>query len=322
MAWWTGIAAAQTTVECAGQTHRARWSDGELRLLDHDDAEGERALAALGGPRCACVDLLDAWERHRRDLRVLVLAGRGPTDLLASRGDGPAHGRPGPAGWIAGTRGPRPSVRGGAVAMMFGSVVPRGGPASSSSPRPASSSSSPRPASSSSSPRPASSASSSIRLPRPGGAADRELIGLLDLGGDLPARLQATVIAAWAARIADADHSALDRRPELTAALYGRVATAVRSWLGRADLRIELAEAAGGSPPCLARASPDRLRVELPFAWLEAVWSRGLATVMGRFCLEATTTDGVEWTLSTVGPDFGPAEPITLRLARPTSGGR
>jgi hypothetical protein len=303
MAWWTGIAAAETTVECAGQTHRARWSGGELRLLDHDDAEGERALAALGGPRCECVDLLDAWERRRRDLRVLVLAGRGPTDLLASRRDGPLHGRPGPRGRVAGRRGPRPAVRGGAVAMMFGSVVPRGGQATLSL-------------------RAAASSSSGRGLPAPGDAEDRELIGLLDLGGDLPARLQANVIAAWAARIADADESALERRPELTAALYGRVATAVRSWLGRADLQIELAMAADGSTPCLARVSPDRLRVELPFAWLEAVWSRGLATVMGRFCLAATTTDGVEWTLSTVGPDLGPAEPLTLRLPRPTSGGR
>lgn len=85
-AWWLGLARAQATVTCADLAHRLRWEDGELRALDHDDPDGERALAALGGRRCTCTDLLDVWARHRDDVRVLVLASRGPTDQLASSG--------------------------------------------------------------------------------------------------------------------------------------------------------------------------------------------------------------------------------------------
>jgi hypothetical protein len=82
-AWWSGLAPAQATLECGGATHRLRWADGELYALDHDDIEGERALAALGHERCACVDTLDAWQRHADDLRVLVLGSRGSSDRLA-----------------------------------------------------------------------------------------------------------------------------------------------------------------------------------------------------------------------------------------------
>jgi hypothetical protein len=80
-AWW--VAAAQATLECTGATHRLRWAEGELHALDHDDIEGERALAALGHERCACVDALDGWHRHAADLRVLALAPRGASDRLA-----------------------------------------------------------------------------------------------------------------------------------------------------------------------------------------------------------------------------------------------
>ena len=80
---WLGYAPAETTVTCGGETHRLRWERGELRSLDHDDAEGERTLAALGGRRNACIDLLDAWSRHADDLRLLTLASRGPGDRLA-----------------------------------------------------------------------------------------------------------------------------------------------------------------------------------------------------------------------------------------------
>jgi hypothetical protein len=89
-AWWTGLAPAQATLECGGATHRLRWADGELHALDHDDIEGERALAALGDERCACVDALDGWHRHANDLRVLVLGPRGASDSLAPEGRHPA----------------------------------------------------------------------------------------------------------------------------------------------------------------------------------------------------------------------------------------
>jgi hypothetical protein len=95
-AWWTGLAPAQTTLECRGATHRLRWADGELLALDHDDIEGERALAALGDERCACVDTIDGWARSATDLRVLVLASRGPGDAIAR--PEPQHGH---SGWMS-----------------------------------------------------------------------------------------------------------------------------------------------------------------------------------------------------------------------------
>ena len=61
----------------------------------------ERALAALGHERCACVDTLDGWQRHAADLRVLVLAPRRASET---------HPRRDPravAGWS--TYGPVPS---------------------------------------------------------------------------------------------------------------------------------------------------------------------------------------------------------------------
>jgi hypothetical protein len=80
--WWIGIPDAVTRVDCGGEAHTLRWHAGELHALAHEDVEGERALAALGGEPCACVDVLDAWTRHADDLRVLMLASRGPADEL------------------------------------------------------------------------------------------------------------------------------------------------------------------------------------------------------------------------------------------------
>ena len=83
--WWHGLQPAEVEVDCGGQHHRLRWQAGALHVLDHDDLEGERSLAALGGDRCACVDVFDAWERHVADERVLVAASRGPADRVTRR---------------------------------------------------------------------------------------------------------------------------------------------------------------------------------------------------------------------------------------------
>ncbi len=86
--WWYGLPSAVTTVECSGRSHRLRWRDGELVAVDHDDVTGERTLAALAGQRYHCIDLLDAWQRHRADPDVLVLSSRGPADVLRWSPDG------------------------------------------------------------------------------------------------------------------------------------------------------------------------------------------------------------------------------------------
>ncbi|HWH09528.1 MAG TPA: hypothetical protein VG165_00220 [Solirubrobacteraceae bacterium] len=315
--WWAGLPAAEATVECGGATHRIRWEDGRLGAPDHDDAEGERALAALGGEPCACVDLLDAWARHEHDVRVLVIASRGPIDLLIADDRTPQPtrsglGRIGAARSVGGRGARLPRPKPGAGAIGWAASVSRGwvGPMSITSQA-----------------VPVARVSGGPIRPAFGGSApqttpDAELLGLLNLGGGLAERLQAGVIAAWAQRLAAADERCAAVRPQLAAALHGRASAALRGWLGQADLSLELEMVDAGQAPTVGWAGRDRVRAALPFAWLETVWARGLATVMGRLCLTATSPDGHAWELSTVGPELGRPEPINLALPRPGRGGR
>jgi hypothetical protein len=148
---------------------------------------------------------------------------------------------------------------------------------------------------------------------------DDDLTELLGLGGLLPDRLAATVIAAWTERLrgtagaAAADAGALAAaRPALHAALYGRAVLALRSWTGQRDLPVALTMIPEDQPPRLARDG-DGLAAELPFGWLSDVWARGLATCLGRFCLTAAPAPaGDGWVLGSVGPDLGSPHPITL----------
>jgi hypothetical protein len=78
--WWRDYAPATTTIACGDGQHRLGWRDGGIVALDHPDAEGDRTLAALGGERYPCLTTVEAWTRHRHDLRVLVLGSRGPSD--------------------------------------------------------------------------------------------------------------------------------------------------------------------------------------------------------------------------------------------------
>jgi hypothetical protein len=80
--WWDGISATEVPLACGESLHRLRWERGSLTAPDHADPDGERALAALGGERCACVEALDLWARHARDPAVLVLGPRGGGDRI------------------------------------------------------------------------------------------------------------------------------------------------------------------------------------------------------------------------------------------------
>jgi hypothetical protein len=84
ISWWTGLEPASLVVRCGGAEHRVRWERGELVACDHGELEDERALAALAGERCACVELLDAWHRHVTDLRALKLGPRDVSDPIRS----------------------------------------------------------------------------------------------------------------------------------------------------------------------------------------------------------------------------------------------
>jgi hypothetical protein len=279
--WWAGLPAAQATVSCGGQEHRLRWQAGKLRALDHADADAERTLSALGGQRCGCVDMLDAWHRHVGDLRVLVLASRGLTDQLSPQ--------PGPA---------RP---GGGFARLAGRPHPvraRRGWASHSVPAPSAAH---------------LTAGRGPALPAPATAdPEDELIELLQLGGSLPDRLAATVAAGWSQRLAQPDEATRRALPQLHAALYGRAAAALRGWLGNPALAVDLQMIDGRRRPGLSQREGG-IRAELPFGWLVDVWAKGLAVTAGRFCLAATRSGG-RWTLSTVGPDLLEPRPLTVEL--------
>jgi hypothetical protein len=296
--WWLGVAPAQATVECSGDTHRLRWEAGELRALDHEDPEAERALAALGGEPCVCVQLLDAWARHCEDPRVFVLASRGPADLLARQDLDARSGKrmPSPPGVSVGPRrAAGGSFVGRGVSMSSSSVTLMGRPGRGSRARPPGLPGPPVPA---------------------GAEPDLELAMLLTLGGALPDRLVATVAAFWRAELAS---GAVDGQlPRLHAALYGRVLGALQQWLG-ADLDLELELIREDAEPSMVSETEagGRIQAGLPFGWIVDVWARGLAVVWGRFCLAAGSADGLRWELTTVGPDLGRPAVVTLQLPEP-----
>jgi hypothetical protein len=253
---WAGFPRAEASLACSGGTHRVRWEGGELRLLDHADPEGERALAALGGEPCPCVETLDSWIRHARDPRVLVLGSRGTGDQVF----GPDSD-------------PNAAARQQMLAQRATRIRGRGMPAPVGDPE-------------------------TSELER--------LVKLLSLGGGLDRRLIAQVAG---------DHRDDPPPPALDAALYGRVLSALRGWLGRGDLELELEGIPDGTRPSLTTGDGNRLHARLPFGWIVDVWGRELEVVWGRFCLRATSEDGVDWELLTVGPDLG--EPAVIRVALP-----
>jgi hypothetical protein len=288
--WWLGLPPAQTTVHCAGRHHQIWWDAGQLSALDHGDPEGERALAALGGQRCPCIDLLDAWERHQDDARVLVLATRGPADQLVASDDDryPHLGLAQPQVLQGPTLARRRRGRGFSSMGLQAATISSAGWTGYAAPG---------------------------RISK-AAQAESELIALLTLGGGLHNRLVATVAAAWRARLRQPDGAPARVRPQLQAALYGRVFDTIQHWLGGPAVQTQFRMIGEDEEPTLV-AEDGVLRAQLPFAWLVDVWAKGIATIWGRFCLAATRQDAQTWRLLAVGPGLGPPAPITLQLAEP-----
>ncbi len=278
--WWQSHPSAEMSVDCSGKQHSVRWQDGDLLLPDHEDPVGERTLTALGGDPCQCVEILGYWERHRDDLRLLVLASRGAGDpmvhvdelLLRRVQMGSAiRGvmqnrlrravRRGPGGWVSNA----PMARFGPVPV---SLV--------------------------------------------GGDQD-ELLTLLRLGGGLSDMLVATVLATWTDRILAEDERVGPERAALTAALYGRVAMALRSWLNEPCLAIKLDMIGPDDPPEIVRRAGG-LHVQLPFNWLIDVWARGVSVVFGRFATKLLDADDGRQRVLTVNRDLGDPRPVTISL--------
>ncbi|MGH2873817.1 MAG: hypothetical protein ACRDL5_15320 [Solirubrobacteraceae bacterium] len=140
---------------------------------------------------------------------------------------------------------------------------------------------------------------------------EQQTLGLLAAGGRLPDRLQATTAAIWARRWGTG-HAALETaRPQLEAALYGRVLRTLRAWLGEPRLAIKLTMIGPAEQRRILRTA-DGVDVSLPFSWLPDVWMRGLAVTFDRLCVAAETTDGSSWTLHTLGPDLTDPTQLTI----------
>ncbi len=214
LCWWLGLSGAQATISCGEHQHRLRWERGRLEALDHGDPEDERALAALGGEPFACIELLDAWERHKDDIRALVLGTRGATDRLhidpdsfPRSGGGPSRlqrARPPGAPRLARRPGNTAVIGGGWTGYAPGRPGPAGVRASKQA------------------------------------RSEAELIWLLNLGGGIADRLLATVAATWSRRIRSGQSGLNKARPQLHVALHSRAFAALRPWLGEPELTAEL----------------------------------------------------------------------------------
>jgi hypothetical protein len=246
------------------------------------------------------VDVLDAWARHEGDQRVLVLASRGPADPIAVQADWTAQLAARPRA-VAAAMPPRAPVSAPQLlrrpARRRAKAAARAAARATASGWTAYAPASPSPVG---------------RVQR-GTEPESELVALLGLGGGLQDRLVATVAATWVRRFEQPSPELSEARASLMASMQGRLSAAVRSWLGRADVAVELELIEDGRAPDLAERG-GAIQAALPFDWLAEVWARGLATIFGRFCLAASTEDGRAWTLTTVGPDFGPPAPIRVEL--------
>ena len=310
--WWALLPPAQTGVSCGEHTHQLRWIDGSLIALDHPDAEGERVLAALGGDRCECIDLVESWGARGDDLEVLAIGPRsaadkltiGPGEIEQLQGGGmwrpPAHGsvlsfarlRPHatlPARLRARLT-PHRATQSHVSAFFSGSHIAGSGSAFV------------------------------ISGPRTPGQPERDaerragLLSLLALGGEFQFRLSATVAAAWADGGSRAGDAAT-RRPALVAALAGRVAPAAAAWLGsEADL-VGVVPHEGsdwGRLQATGTGSERKVSVALPVGWLASVWAAGLAVTAGHLIVAVTEAAWPDATVLGV-PEPG-ADPVILEL--------
>jgi len=152
----------------------------------------------------------------------------------------------------------------------------------------------------------------SPRAPDSDHDGEEQLARLLALGGGLSRRLDATVAAHWRDRVLSPDAETHRLRAQLHAALYGRVLATLGGWFGQRETQLTLELASETTSPAIQWTSDGAITAVLPFGWLVNVWARGLDLVWGRFCLSATTVDGHEWELLTVGPDLG--TPTQLKI--------
>jgi hypothetical protein len=280
--WWAALEPAEARISCGAGQHRLRWAEGALHAADHQDAEGELVMAALGGGATPCLELVRIWGCHSDDLSVLAIGPRSADDQLTigpeaieelvPAGTDPAEvirsararqaARATAAG-IAGSHGVTP----GASVRVPGRVA---GPAGHTS-------------------------VARYRFTRPMGpvagahfgpmaqviAERAEVPALMGLGAPFQLRLSGAVAHAWSADGAHASDLA-DADPVLTAALAGRLAPAAQQWLGvdPDEAEASIHDGTGwGEIELIRSAAQRKLQVRLPVSWLSRVWAPGLAMV-------------------------------------------
>lgn len=292
---WFGHLPTQVELDCSGERHWVRWEDGRLFALNHADAEGERTLAAIAGERPPCIELLDLWARHEDDPRVLVLASRGPGDTLHRQDLGQQSG-----GWVATAPAARPfrAQIGGGVTLAssgLGSVLnrPRPGIAPRRTPL-----------------RPGGAPMAGAPVPLP---FSDPLLTLMGLAGPLVDRLVAAVATTWAERVESGDERTDEHRAALAAALYGRAALSVRTWLGAPRIEVSVRMIPPHEQPAIAR-NEDGVELSLPFRWVADVWARGLAVLLGRFVLSVSQVAEDRLLLVTSADDFAGTSTMELSL--------
>jgi hypothetical protein len=283
-AWWRALPAAQTTARCGDTEHVIRWESGRLVLPAHPDTEAELVLATLGGAKARCVELAEMWARYRDDLDVLALGPRWPDDPVAVSWDDVET-------FAAEHRG----IRVRSVPMRRPGTVIGWGQVSSQ----------PTAYHSRLTIRPSSIEETIERIQ----TRQVELLSLFALGPAFQLRLAGTVAAAWAGR------DLAGHRPALAAALTGRLAPAVASWLGVAPGQVIAAPHEGpgwGSLDVTGTGAGRQVRARLPVGWLAGVWACGLAVAAGHLVLAVRR---VRWphaqVLALPAPD---AAPVTLDL--------
>jgi len=311
--WWHAQPACETWVPCGADMHPVRWEDGRFTLPAHPDAAGELVFAALGGDKPGCVELAEAWHRHADDLDVLMIGPRSPADDIQVTWEDVQEFRSSrPTGWVA-----RPPF-GGSVTGSAGPLRMRR-PSSQPMRRPA----------------PLTAPSQPGRtggfIPPgavPGTDAERlragrlDMLSLLALGPAFQLLLSGAVAAAWS----DGGARAGERpghRPELEAALTGRLAPAAAAWLGLDpdQVNARLHEGAGwGSLELSGTGGARHLRAALPAGWLAAVWACGLTVTGGHLVVGVEHAAWPDATVLAV-PEPG-RDPVALRVRASKDAGR
>jgi hypothetical protein len=279
------LPSALARLDCSGAKHTIRWERGELIAVDHDDPEGERALVALGGTSCGCLDVLGAWSRQKENVRLLSVLSRGTQDPIQTEGFNP--GRLPPPGLMP--RNAIVSPRGRAQMTAWVSTVPQG------------------------------TATPAIAIPGVQGLPstssptfEADAVLLAGLGQELTVRMVATVTAA----LLDNPDSpeAVAARPALEASLFGRAMSALRMWLAAPHLDLELVVAGPSHAPGLEWDGEGPVHLALPHDWVVRVWGRDLTVIAGRFSLGIVDSTPHRTILTTVGSDLSSIQRLSVEM--------